>query len=287
MNWASAGELAQLPIIGAVLSERIVRERRTGGPYADADDLAARVDGLGSRDAARLLGVLAFDTTNPCPVPRSAGATEALLAVRDRAVATTGGDAILGALEALATWCAGHPSPAHSSRSHTRVTPRQALDALQWKPSDVSVLSDGQYPLSLTNLLDSASQAIDVCMFHIAAGQRTQTLMDALTSAVNRGVEVRVLLDRDRPKDPYNSNVVNIRARRLLQAGGVRVRQDPAHRLLHSKFVIVDLDRVVLGSHNWSSGSFAGFDDVSVILQSAEITSQLVSRFDDGWEAAE
>jgi competence ComEA-like helix-hairpin-helix protein len=46
INAAGAGELAQLPGLGAATAERIVEHRRTHGPFASHDDLLA-VPGIG------------------------------------------------------------------------------------------------------------------------------------------------------------------------------------------------------------------------------------------------
>jgi len=59
VNAASPEALRLLPGIGPALAERIVAERRRGGPFRSLRDLQ-RVRGIGPRKAARLAGWLRF-----------------------------------------------------------------------------------------------------------------------------------------------------------------------------------------------------------------------------------
>jgi hypothetical protein len=115
------------------------------------------------------------------------------------------------------------------------------------------------YPWLLSALKESKS-SIEVAMFHAALPDEdhhpTRKLLDALVAAVNSGVAVRVLLDRDKKGDPYGSTIINTPAFDLLTKAGVGVRLDAPDHLLHSKVVVLDRRIVVIGSHNWSCGSY-------------------------------
>lgn len=54
LNTAPEAELGLLPRIGPTLAKRIVEERETNGPFADLDDLAERVRGIGPRTVERV-----------------------------------------------------------------------------------------------------------------------------------------------------------------------------------------------------------------------------------------
>jgi cardiolipin synthase len=127
-------------------------------------------------------------------------------------------------------------------------------------------------------------------MFHIALPRRdhpTLRLLDALIAAADRGLRVRVLVDRDRAADPYKSTVINAAAVNYLLDGGVTVRVDAARKLLHSKFLVIDDERTIIGSHNWSAGSYFGFDDFSVEVVSARFAAQARRRFATLWAKGE
>ena len=213
----------------------------------------------------------------------SAGALFARLARLWRNPLAPQNDAVLATLDRLLTLCAGKPHPDSVAR-RARPSRDEALDRLQWKSAMwAGVLSGDAYALAVARLLKDATQTVDLCMFHIALGVETKALVEALIDAAARGVVVRVLVDRDRRDDPYRSTLINSRARKALEAGGVKVRQDPANVLLHSKFMVVDSALVVLGSHNWSAGSLSGYDDTSVVLQSSDLAAVLTLRFDALW----
>ncbi len=72
VNTAKAADLDSIKGIGPALSGRIIEERRKG-PYKSWQDLVRRVDGLGTRSAARLsaegltVGGTTHDAAPPAP----------------------------------------------------------------------------------------------------------------------------------------------------------------------------------------------------------------------------
>src|SRR5204863_5482816 len=128
----------------------------------------------------------------------------------------------------------------------------------------------------LPELLSSATSSIDVCMFHIALPKETHPtfgLLDALRQAHQRGVAMRVLVDSDLKTDPYRSTVINAPAKTFLRDAGIACRSDVTDRLLHSKYLILDRALVILGSHNWSAGSYFGFDDLTLVIAAADLAT--------------
>jgi len=71
INSADWPELAQLPGIGRALAERIVQERNSGGPFADFEDLARRVSGIGPKTLAQIRPYLRPLGTQPNSGDRS------------------------------------------------------------------------------------------------------------------------------------------------------------------------------------------------------------------------
>jgi phosphatidylserine/phosphatidylglycerophosphate/cardiolipin synthase-like enzyme len=85
--------------------------------------------------------------------------------------------------------------------------------------------------------------------------------------------------------DPYRSTIVNSPARTYLSGNGVACRFDVSDALLHSKFLLIDGARAVVGSHNWSAGSYFQFDDVTLVVASAPLVTAMKARFDTLWAA--
>ena len=63
-------------------------------------------------------------------------------------------------------------------------------------------------------------------------------------------------------------------------------RTDKASRLLHSKFLVIDQRLCVVGSHNWSAGSYFNFDDLTLAIASTSLADALRTRFDALWTVA-
>jgi len=146
------------------------------------------------------------------------------------------------------------------------------------------------YYTRLPRLIGQARIRIDVCMFHIAMpGEKhpTARVLKALGNARRRGVTVRVLVDRDRERDPYLSTIINRPAIDRLQRDRIAVRVDDSDKLLHSKVIVVDDRTVVLGSHNWTAGSYFGFDDLSFLISSEKVCRQQRRRFNELWRRGE
>ena len=96
-----------------------------------------------------------------------------------------------------------------------------------------------------------------------------------------------MLVDPDRAADPYHSTVINAAAVNFLLDSGISVRVAAPRKLLHSKFLVIDSDRTIMGSHNWSAGSYFGFDDLSVDIESATFARSARRRFAALWRGAD
>jgi DNA uptake protein ComE-like DNA-binding protein len=294
VNAASAEELAALPALGIALGRRIVAAREHGGRFTSLEDLDARVDGVGPKTVSLLSTVLRFDGPL-APAPRSPaveGPGEALVRLlpedhgADRAATLE--RVLRGVLVSVATTL--HPAIGETAFRDLAPPapdpgPLGAEHTLDW----CGVLWGGDYWKHLPALLRTARRSIDVCLFHMALGAEghpTRTLVAELVAAKERGVKVRVLLDRDRPSDPYHSTIINSAASMFLTKAGVSCRHDSGEQLLHSKFLLVDGDTAVVGSHNWTEGSYFEMDDLSLVMHGAAFGQELAQRFESLWQKA-
>ena len=154
--------------------------------------------------------------------------------------------------------------------------------------SDLSIVGTHNWTPSALSLIEVAQARVLVIMFFLRyeAGGRypTQELLDALVAARTRGADVRVILDRDAEGSAIGSTVVNEAAFAYLEAAGVAVRWDSVERYTHTKLVVVDDAHVVLGSHNWTAGSFFGYDDSSLYLNTSALAQHYAQQFETLWE---
>ena len=287
LNRASADLIATATGISAQLAARIVEERRARGAFRTAEDLDKRMRGVDARNRDRIAATVRFDD----PTDR-VGAQVQITNDFDRDLSrlvslqegSTPETRLASAVETVAYVCAAQPHPSTTAR---RVRTAATLSSTEGTDVDwVGILASEQYYESLIMLFDEAKKSIDVCMFHIACPSEehpTRKVLRALENAKKRRVAVRVLMDRDRREDPYKSTIINAPARRLLEKARVPVRYDRASKLLHSKFVVIDAEKVVMGSHNWSAGSYFEFDDLTLVLSSKQLASQLTARYEELW----
>ncbi|MQA89792.1 MAG: hypothetical protein GEU90_06105 [Gemmatimonas sp.] len=294
VNRASRARLEALPVIGPVLASRIEEERRRNGYFYSMSDLVTRVKGLGEENAERLTGVLDFTDQGGTAARAVTGSleddVEALLSmVRHE----SGRDRLAAGLEEVVLYVAAHPHPyTRLEQKRDDLEPHDASDggAATVRASRVQVLTDGSYYRHLIGLLEGVRERVDVCMFYIALpqpGHPTHELLDALARKADAGRKVRVLVDQDGKDDPYRSHLINAEAMAFLSSNGVEVKGDPTEKLLHSKFVVIDESVVVIGSHNWTAGSFFHYADVSVAISGAQACRLWRTRFDSLWSQAE
>lgn len=291
INYVDRSTLIDLPVIGKELSQRIIEERRNSGYYSSSQDLADRVHGLGNKGVERLSGVLVFREEGRPIHPSLKGTLNADLKAALSLVSLVGSENnLLRLLEELSVFTASNPHP--SSRFDIK---RDDLEPDYFSPQiEISLqsnrvvpLPDNDYYPTIMTLLEQAQNSIDVCMFFIAKGNEdhpTSKLLDLIVQKKEQGVEVRILVDKDREDDPYGSRIINSRAAKFLAEQGVDVRADQTDVLLHSKFVILDNNIVVIGSHNWTAGSYFEYKDLSFVFEGTELVARLKSRFQLLWD---
>ena len=125
----------------------------------------------------------------------------------------------------------------------------------------VSYLPDDEYLPVLLNLIRNAHQSILITMFVMSetkeAAPAQEQVLRALEQAAARGVYVYLLLQmptsvQDRLHESHSNWAEKLRAK------GIDVRLNLPHIHLHAKMVVVDLAKVLIGSHNWSEGALSG-----------------------------
>lgn len=89
--------------------------------------------------------------------------------------------------------------------------------------------------------ITNARQSIDLATFEYTL----QPLADALVSAHQRGVQVRLALDRESLEDPVDAKFAGI-----VEEGGIPISWEETTAFLHSKFIIIDNRIVWTGSWN-------------------------------------
>ncbi len=138
--------------------------------------------------------------------------------------------------------------------------------------STTRTLSRNSNLSTLLNMLSSARESLDVCIFTFSH----RDLADVLINAHQGGVVVRVLTDNEQ------THSFGCQVERLRRAG-VQVRLDDTSYYMHHKFVVVDRRRLVNGSLNWTAQAVCGNQENVVVTTKKELVQPFVAQFEDLW----
>ena len=115
------------------------------------------------------------------------------------------------------------------------------------------------YPLHVIPMIENAKKCIDVVMYDWRwygdkPGHTMQQLNNALVQATRRGVRVRAVVNTgDHAK--------------FLATLGIKARTLRDKRTLHSKLIIIDDTKLIIGSHNLTANAFYRNLESSVALE--------------------
>ena len=132
------------------------------------------------------------------------------------------------------------------------------------QPCRIWLLPDLEALDYLLDQLDQAQSSIFVAMFTLTHPK----LLEALASAVKRGVDVNVAVDH------YAARGASKKAVKFLQEKKIPVTFSQGLQLLHHKWAYIDRSQVVLGSTNWTKAAFAKNQDCLVFLKSLPPSQQ-------------
>ncbi|MFK7787967.1 MAG: phospholipase D-like domain-containing protein [Phycisphaeraceae bacterium] len=119
--------------------------------------------------------------------------------------------------------------------------------------------------------LRDAKRSLDICVFTITDNRISDTIIDAHRS----GIAVRIITDNDKQFDDGSDIARMVRA-------DVPTRFDPDTDHMHHKFAIVDGQRLITGSYNWTRGATRNHENVTV-LSEQQLVESFVKEFNHLW----
>ena len=159
------------------------------------------------------------------------------------------------------------------------------------EPNSIQILNCSQEALSARlTFISNAQHEIAISSYYVQPGKATDLLLAALTSAAERGVQVRLLLDA------RNMELKSSQLARLQQAGvSIRLfhRQDKGgvhwfNRRLHSKLLVVDQKLLIVGSRNLRDKHFGlaskNYIDIDLAIEGSS-AKQAADYFDWIWNS--
>jgi len=142
---------------------------------------------------------------------------------------------------------------------------------------DIVILEDDQYFGALLEKIQSAKRDILVSMYIFkTTGRRTNPadrIEDALIKAARRGVNVKVLLEREEDADS-SINLENKATAHELAKRGVKVYFDPPRERTHVKAVVIDGRYTFIGSHNLTASALRHNREISLMIDSEQVARE-------------
>jgi len=125
------------------------------------------------------------------------------------------------------------------------------------------------------SLINSAESSIYVETYVFTS----EEMMDALISAKMRGVDVKVIMEKR-----IDGNPDALAYSRLLGSGVGVCWASQVFKLTHSKIIIVDGRKALVGSHNLSYSALNTNREISLLVEGG-IVAELLSIFNSDWAA--
>jgi phosphatidylserine/phosphatidylglycerophosphate/cardiolipin synthase-like enzyme len=137
-------------------------------------------------------------------------------------------------------------------------------------------------------LIDSATARIDLAEFYVAneEGESLVPVLDALKRAGERGVRIRMLLEK-KMESSSKSAFDALKAIPHLELRIIDLSRMSPDGILHAKYFVVDGRRAYLGSQNFDWRSLTHIHELGARIADAKIASQLQAIFEVDWRAAE
>ena len=148
--------------------------------------------------------------------------------------------------------------------------------------TNIELIVDNDYIRRSMQLIRSAKSEIILSTFKIQTGRnkRTEVLRDMiqlLNDKLKDGVKVLLLLNwikNFKGVARTNEPVAN-----ALRALGADVRYLKDGRCCHSKLLIIDKSKFIIGSHNWSAASLQENYEMSLFINSVNMAKVLRDKF--------
>jgi phosphatidylserine/phosphatidylglycerophosphate/cardiolipin synthase-like enzyme len=149
--------------------------------------------------------------------------------------------------------------------------------------SRTTLLPNRAYADALLSGIRGARASI-VCSFYLfKTGEGSDNLphriAEELVRARKRGVTVTVFLEKG-GRDGNTLDADNRRTASFLAQGGVRVNFDSPRVTTHNKVVVIDSRHVYLGSHNLTQAALSRNRELSVLIDSPGIASEVLSSLE-------
>lgn len=142
------------------------------------------------------------------------------------------------------------------------------------------------YPL-LYDVIRSTKKELCLAFFQMTLDEKhlvglPLSIYSSLKSRKDDGVNIRVLLNQKFANAIQRE--LNSKTLKLLKNTGIDIRWSDPKRVLHTKLIISDGERAILGSMNMTATSLVDNSEVAVCLCSPLVKLILVPYFEEIWQ---
>jgi len=120
--------------------------------------------------------------------------------------------------------------------------------------------------------LNKAGESIDIAMYYFT----DRNLANAVIDAYNRGVKVRIYLDKDQKEAQYSKS-------RYLTKQGITIRYSNNPYIMHHKFAVIDSEVVITGSYNWTASAGEMNNENLLVIRDPPLASRYKQEFYRLW----
>ncbi|MBU0483291.1 MAG: helix-hairpin-helix domain-containing protein [Proteobacteria bacterium] len=160
--------------------------------------------------------------------------------------------------------------------------PKESFTAeklIKTSPGEIITLADAEYYHTLTSFIRAATDRIDLNMFLFkktdSANNRPAKIMSELIKARQRGVEIRVVLE----KSDYDEKLTreNEMVATELEKNRIKTYFDSPQTTNHAKIVVIDQRFSFVGSHNLTHSALQRNHEFSLLVDSVPLAEKLTA----------
>lgn len=125
-----------------------------------------------------------------------------------------------------------------------------------------------------------AINAAEKSIFVQAYSFTDKEIATALANASERGVNVKVLLDKSNRKDDRSAKTI------LLQQN-IPLRFDAPSGIAHSKIMIIDEEKVISGSYNFSAAAYKRNTENLLVIHNPNLANEYIQNWYARWRVSD
>jgi len=153
----------------------------------------------------------------------------------------------------------------------------------------MQLITNEMYFYSAINLIQAAQKEILIINFKMESpiGKKKQKLValyNALEKKAAAGISIKILLHGLSGQNTIAR--ANITTALFLKKKSINCRTFKNWQMIHAKVLISDNNKMILGSHNWSTRALSYNLETSILILDPKIINQAQDFFFTAWENA-